>query len=77
MHVDRDRERSSAEPPLTEQSAVKVLAEDHTEVRSLCLRERLAADPLRGERLTAEAAGLYLDRAKNRLTDETIGRCSI
>jgi glucose-6-phosphate isomerase len=36
------------------------------------LRELFAADPGRGERLTAEAAGLYLDYSKNRVTDETI-----
>ena len=36
------------------------------------LRELFAADPGRGERLTAEAAGLYLDYSKNRVTDETL-----
>ena len=39
------------------------------------LRELFAADPARGERLTAEAAGLYLDYSKHRITDETL-RCS-
>ena len=34
--------------------------------------ELFAGDPQRGERLTAEAAGLYLDYSKNRVTDETI-----
>jgi glucose-6-phosphate isomerase len=38
----------------------------------MSLRELFAADPLRGERLTAEGAGLYLDYSKNRLTDETL-----
>ena len=37
------------------------------------LRELFAADPARGERLVAEAAGLHLDYSKNRITDETIG----
>ena len=37
------------------------------------LRELFAADPSRGERLSAEAAGLYLDYSKNRVTDETLG----
>ena len=37
------------------------------------LRDLFAADPARGERLTAEGAGLFLDYSKNRLTDETIG----
>ena len=45
------------------------------------LRELFAADPARGERLVAEAAGLYLDYSKQRVTDETLallfdaGRC--
>src|SRR6266851_456070 len=37
------------------------------------LRDLFASDPGRGERLTAEAAGLYLDYAKNLVTDETLG----
>ena len=36
------------------------------------LRSLFADDPLRGERLAAEGAGLYLDYSKNRITDETI-----
>src|SRR5262249_23477157 len=31
-----------------------------------------ANDSPRGERLTAEAAGIYLDYSKNRITDETL-----
>ena len=47
--------------------------EDHAEaIRPRHLRELFAADPDRGERLTAEAAGLYLDYSKNRVTDETL-----
>ena len=38
----------------------------------LHLRELFAWDPGRGERMTAEAAGLYLDYSKNRITDETL-----
>jgi glucose-6-phosphate isomerase len=37
------------------------------------LRDLFAADPTRGERLTAEGAGLYLDYSKHRVTDETLG----
>ncbi len=40
--------------------------------RERTLRELFAADPARGERLTAEAAGLYLDYSKQRITDETL-----
>jgi glucose-6-phosphate isomerase len=36
------------------------------------LRDLFAADPQRGERLTAEAAGIYLDYSKNRVIDETL-----
>jgi glucose-6-phosphate isomerase len=36
------------------------------------LRQLFADDPQRGERLTAEAAGIYLDYSKNRITDETL-----
>ncbi len=36
------------------------------------LRQLFAKDPKRGERLTAEAAGLYLDYSKNRITDQTL-----
>jgi glucose-6-phosphate isomerase len=41
-------------------------------IRDLHLRTLFGEDPRRGERLTAEAAGLYLDYSKNRLTDETL-----
>ncbi|GDY32857.1 glucose-6-phosphate isomerase [Gandjariella thermophila] len=36
------------------------------------LRRLFAEDPERGKRLCAEAAGLYLDYSKNRITDETL-----
>jgi glucose-6-phosphate isomerase len=36
------------------------------------LRELFASDPGRGERLTVEGAGIYLDYSKNRVTDETL-----
>jgi glucose-6-phosphate isomerase len=41
-------------------------------VRSLHLRQLFADDPRRGERFTAEGAGIYLDYSKNRITDETL-----
>ena len=44
----------------------------YQEVKSLHLRELFANDPRRGERLTADAAGIYLDYSKNRVTDETL-----
>jgi glucose-6-phosphate isomerase len=42
------------------------------EVRNLHLRELFDSDPTRGERLTVEAAGLYLDFSKHRVTDDTL-----
>ncbi|HEX6513589.1 MAG TPA: glucose-6-phosphate isomerase [Chloroflexota bacterium] len=41
-------------------------------MRDVHLRELFAQDPRRGDRLTAEGAGLYLDYSKNRVTDETL-----
>jgi glucose-6-phosphate isomerase len=59
--------------PRTERRAWKALAAHSEQVRELHLRQLFADDPTRGERLTAEAVGLYLDYSKNRLTDETLG----
>ena len=58
---------------LTERRAWKALAAHYQEVRGLHLRQLFGDDPGRGERLTAEAAGIYLDYSKNRITDETLG----
>jgi glucose-6-phosphate isomerase len=58
--------------PLTERKAWQELKRHHAEIAGQHLRELFAADPGRGERLTAEAAGLHLDYSKNRVTDETI-----
>ena len=65
--------RAAQIQPLTEKPAWKALVAHHQAVRNLHLRELFASDPMRGERLAAEAAGLYLDYSKNRVTDETIG----
>ncbi len=58
---------------LTSRPAWKALAAHHGKVEKIHLRDLFAADPKRGERLTAEACGIYLDYSKNRVTDETIG----
>jgi glucose-6-phosphate isomerase len=47
--------------PLTQRPTWKALALHHAQMRALHLRALFAADPSRGERLTAEAAGWYLD----------------
>ena len=58
--------------PATERKAWQELKRHHAELAGQHLRELFAADPGRGERLTAEAAGLYLDYSKKRVTDETM-----
>jgi glucose-6-phosphate isomerase len=58
--------------PLVERQAWKDLAAHYQEVRDVHLRKLFADDSKRGERMTAEAAGLFLDYSKNRITDETV-----
>jgi glucose-6-phosphate isomerase len=55
------------------QAAWKALKAHHDTIGHLHLRQLFADDPRRGERMTAEAVGLYLDYSKNRVTDETLG----
>jgi len=57
---------------VTELPAWKALSAHFQKVGRLHLRELFAQDPTRGPRLTLEAAGLYLDYSKNRITDETL-----
>jgi glucose-6-phosphate isomerase len=59
-------------PPLRERKAWQALERHHAEIGNRQLRELFDADPGRGERLTAEAEGIYLDYSKNRVTDETM-----
>jgi glucose-6-phosphate isomerase len=58
--------------PAVERPAWKALEAHHKKVRKLHLRKLFKQDPTRGERLTAEALGIYLDYSKNRITDETL-----
>jgi glucose-6-phosphate isomerase len=58
--------------PLTERKAWQALKRHHADMAGQHLREMFAADPGRGERMRVEAAGLYLDYSKNRVTDETM-----
>ena len=57
---------------LTRRPAWKALAAHYKAVKALHLRDLFAADPKRGERFTAEEAGLFLDYSKNRITGETV-----
>ena len=61
----------TATEPLSNRPAWKALAAHFLEVKGLHLRD-LFADAKRGDRMTAHAAGLYLDYSKNRVTDETL-----
>ncbi|HVC95824.1 MAG TPA: glucose-6-phosphate isomerase [Pirellulales bacterium] len=57
---------------LTARPAWKALERHHQAVRDAHLRTLFAGDPNRGERLSAEALGIYFDYSKNRITDETL-----
>ncbi len=57
---------------LTERPAWKALQAHYDQIHSRHLRTLFAEDPKRGERLVVEAAGLYFDYSKHRVTDETI-----
>jgi glucose-6-phosphate isomerase len=77
--ASEDKEQAEGEetPALTvrhspARPAWKALEAHHKQIRDLHLRALFAADPKRGERMTAEAVGLYLDYSKNRITDETL-----
>jgi glucose-6-phosphate isomerase len=58
--------------PLTKRPAWQALTAHYKQARGLQLRDLFAADPKRGERFTVEAAGLFLDYSKNRVTDQTL-----
>jgi glucose-6-phosphate isomerase len=58
--------------PLTKRKAWKALQAHYEIVRGSHLRKLFADDPQRGQRMTAEAVGLFLDYSKNRITDETV-----
>jgi glucose-6-phosphate isomerase len=63
---------TEAIPRLTESSAWKALEVHAATNRALHLRDLFAQDPTRGERFKGEAAGIYLDYSKNRITEETV-----
>ena len=59
--------------PLRERAAWRALETHYSTIGPRHLRDLFAEDPERGTRLAAEAAGIYLDYSKNRVTDETLG----
>jgi glucose-6-phosphate isomerase len=59
-------------PPLVTRSSWKALERHHQEVGKVHLKGLFAGDPDRGNRMIAEAAGVFLDYSKNRVTDQTL-----
>jgi glucose-6-phosphate isomerase len=57
---------------LTRRPAWQALTGHHQQMKDVHLRTLFAQDPKRGERMTAEGAGLFLDYSKNRVNDETL-----
>jgi len=57
---------------LTQRPAWRALGDHYQQIHDVHLRTLFDRDPQRGERLTAEAAGLYIDYSKNRVSDETL-----
>jgi glucose-6-phosphate isomerase len=57
--------------PLTRRAAWKALETHHEEIKNTPLRSLFSSDPQRADRFKIEAAGLFLDYSKNRITDET------
>ena len=66
------RAEATTRRPAPKRQAWKDLGAHYKKVGETHLRELFADDPKRGERLTVEAVGLFLDYSKNRVTDETI-----
>ena len=66
------RAQAISKGPALKRQAWKDLGIHYKEIREVHLRQLFAEDPKRGEHLTAEAAGLYLDYSKNRITPETL-----
>jgi glucose-6-phosphate isomerase len=70
--VPQPVEQPGGTPPLRSRPAWALLAQHYQKLKDVRLRQLFADDHARGERLTVEAAGLYLDYSKNRITDETL-----
>jgi glucose-6-phosphate isomerase len=58
--------------PLRERPAYSALKDHHAKIERVHLRQLFGEDARRGERMTAEGVGIYLDYSKNRITDETL-----
>jgi glucose-6-phosphate isomerase len=58
--------------PLTKRKSWKALQAHYEKIRESHLRNLFGDDAKRGEQMTAEGAGVFLDYSKNRITDETL-----
>ena len=65
-------QESAAKQQAGKSAAWKALEDHQKKMGEVSLRDLFANDPGRGERMTAEAAGVFLDYSKNRITDETL-----
>src|SRR6516225_7424291 len=65
-------EQSTSMPPLRRRAAWALLEKHYQKLKAVHLRQPFADNRERGESLAIEAAGLYLDYSKNRITDETL-----
>jgi glucose-6-phosphate isomerase len=72
IQVPAHGESADRSPALTARPEWRALVEHHQNIANLHLRQMFSDDPQRGERLNAQAAGVYLDYSKNRVTDETL-----
>jgi glucose-6-phosphate isomerase len=70
--LQKEKGMNTTMPPTAKETAWKSLELHAQSMRDVHLRTLFAEDPVRGERLTEEAAGLFLDYSKNRIRDETI-----
>jgi glucose-6-phosphate isomerase len=66
------RPETSRSRPTRTPAAWRALTDHHRSMQGRHLRDLFADDPARAERMTAEAAGIFLDYSKNRIEDETL-----
>jgi glucose-6-phosphate isomerase len=69
---EQARKQSLSVPPLRKRPAWAALGRHYQAVKDVHLRQLFAEDHKRGDKLAVEAAGIYLDYSKNRITDETL-----
>jgi glucose-6-phosphate isomerase len=71
-HKERNKAMTTKIVPLTDRKAWKALKAHYKSMRKQHLRKLFAGDPKRGLHMTSEAAGIFLDYSKNRITGQTL-----